>query len=209
MGSAILPVQSRMSSEERRQHLIRTAIQVFSKKGLRGTTTRELAEAAGVCEALLYRHFKSKDEFYDAIIDYKSREARAESVVAWDQAARQRDDRAVLVALGWDILRQYEKDPAYIRLLLYSALEKHELSDKFFHRQVRPYYEFLIQYFRDRIEEGAFRKVDPAAAAMSWYGMVHHFGLVRNLLGRDFVRRGIQRTLEEFALIFLKGITAS
>jgi len=42
---------------------------VFSKKGFKGTTTRELAAAAGISEALLYRHFSSKDVLYEEALD--------------------------------------------------------------------------------------------------------------------------------------------
>ena len=42
---------------------------VFAAKGFDGTTTRELARAAGVSEALLYKHFPSKESLYAAMLD--------------------------------------------------------------------------------------------------------------------------------------------
>ena len=42
---------------------------VFAEKGFDGTTTRELAKAAGVSEALLYKHFPSKESLYAAMRD--------------------------------------------------------------------------------------------------------------------------------------------
>ena len=207
MTSKAVTSRERMPAEERRRHLIRAAIRLFSQKGLRGTTTRELADAAGVSEALLYQHFETKDEFYDSIIDEKMQEARAEAGEEWRKAAQRKDDRAVLLAVGKDILQQYEKDPAYIRLLIYSALEKHPLSGKFFERQVRPYYDFLNQYFRSRMEEGGLRKFHPLVAARAWLGMVNHMGLVRTLLGDPILRLNTSRILDEFTDIFLKGIS--
>jgi len=56
-----------MSSEDRRTAIIRTARRVFVEKGFDRTTTRELAEAAGVSEALLFKHFPSKEALYSAI----------------------------------------------------------------------------------------------------------------------------------------------
>ena len=43
------------------------ARRVFVEKGFYRTTTRELAEAAGVSEALLFKHFPSKEALYSAI----------------------------------------------------------------------------------------------------------------------------------------------
>lgn len=57
----------RLSSEERRKAIIRTALRVFSERGFHGTTTKELAKAAGVSEALIFRHFPSKDKLYEAM----------------------------------------------------------------------------------------------------------------------------------------------
>lgn len=69
----------RMRREDRRDELLRHAIDVFGRLGFRNATTSELARAAGVSEALLYQHFPSKqsllvacierigDEFYSAL----------------------------------------------------------------------------------------------------------------------------------------------
>ena len=54
----------RLSSEERRDSIVKAVIPLFAKKGFNGTTTRELAAAAGVSEALMYKHFPSKKDLY-------------------------------------------------------------------------------------------------------------------------------------------------
>src|SRR5919106_3391967 len=60
---------SRLSSEERRRAIVDAVRGVFAEKGFDGTTTRELAKAAGVSEALLYKHFPSKESLYAAMLD--------------------------------------------------------------------------------------------------------------------------------------------
>src|SRR6266850_487423 len=59
----------RLSAEERRQAIADAVRGVFADKGFDGTTTRELAKAAGVSEALLYKHFPSKESLYAAMLD--------------------------------------------------------------------------------------------------------------------------------------------
>lgn len=59
-----------MSGEDRRRQLIEIAIDLFSKKGFGGTTTREIALAAGVTEAIIFRHFATKQDLYAAILDH-------------------------------------------------------------------------------------------------------------------------------------------
>jgi AcrR family transcriptional regulator len=57
----------KLSSEERRASIIHAVRHLFANKGFNGTTTRELAEAAGISEALLYRHFPTKEDLFTAI----------------------------------------------------------------------------------------------------------------------------------------------
>src|SRR5438067_1640194 len=57
----------KLTGEERRAAIIQAVRHLFADKGFNGTTTRELAEAAGVSEALLYRHFPTKEALFEAI----------------------------------------------------------------------------------------------------------------------------------------------
>src|SRR5262249_16386521 len=58
----------RLRGEERRESILRAARRVFAEHGFSGTTTRALAEAAGVSEALLFQHFASKEALYAAML---------------------------------------------------------------------------------------------------------------------------------------------
>src|SRR3984893_16114283 len=57
----------KMSSEQRRAAIVKAVSLVFAEKGFDGTTTRELADAAGVSEALLFKHFPNKEALFTAI----------------------------------------------------------------------------------------------------------------------------------------------
>src|SRR3954451_14860764 len=57
----------KLSNEERRAAIIKAVRRVFAEKGFDGTTTRELAEAAGVSEGLLFKHFPTKEALYSAM----------------------------------------------------------------------------------------------------------------------------------------------
>src|SRR5258708_12632961 len=58
----------RLDSDERRKAIVAAAVPLFARKGFTGTTTKELAEAAGISEALLFRHFPSKKNLYGEIL---------------------------------------------------------------------------------------------------------------------------------------------
>ena len=58
----------RLDSDERRKAIVAAAVPLFARKGFAGITTRELAEAAGISEALLFRHFPTKQLLYREIL---------------------------------------------------------------------------------------------------------------------------------------------
>lgn len=60
----------KLSAEERRDAILQAAVPLFARRGFADVTTREIARAAGVSEALLYRHFPSKLDIYQAIQDH-------------------------------------------------------------------------------------------------------------------------------------------
>jgi AcrR family transcriptional regulator len=59
--------RAKLSAEERRAAIIQAVRRVFADKGFHGTTTRELADAAGVSEALLFKHFPNKEALFSAM----------------------------------------------------------------------------------------------------------------------------------------------
>src|SRR5215212_1626703 len=127
-----------MAGEERRLQILLVAISLFAQKGFRGTTTKEIAQAAGVSEAMVFRHFATKEELYAAILDDKA--GAGEMALMCEKVAgsvTRGDDRAVFESLAAAMLQHHEHDPDFLRLLLYSALEGHELFEMFWNRNVR------------------------------------------------------------------------
>ncbi len=56
--------QKRMTKEDRAKQILDAAMTVFVEKGFNGTTTLEIAEAAGISEVTLFRHFSTKQEIF-------------------------------------------------------------------------------------------------------------------------------------------------
>ena len=204
------PAPLRMAGEERRLQILTIAEQLFSERGFRGTTTKEIALAAGVSEAMVFRHFATKEELYAAILDHKafSSGGKFEPEVITAEAIARKDDRGVFEELALKALEFHEKDPEFQRLLIHSALEKHELSQMFFDQFVKQVYEFLGRYIRQRQKEGALIEMNPAVVVRAFIGMVMNHSLVNNLWDpqRRLLNISNQKAAQHFTDILLNGI---
>lgn len=199
-----------MAGEERRLQILRVAVRLFSQQGFRGTTTKKIAQAAGVSEAMVFRHFATKEELYAAILDHKACAGGIEDMCALvSDAVTRKDDRVVFETLALAALQHHENDKEFHRLVLHAALEEHELAQMFWERTVLQFYEFLGGYVRERQRDGAFREIEPRVVVRAFIGMLIHHSLNNNLWDpkRRLLNITNERAAREFTDILLQGIT--
>ena len=195
--------QVRLPARDRRLQIMEAAKELFARQGFEGTTTRQIAESARVNEAIIFRHFPSKEDLYWAIIDRES------ELAGWQPALERQlssgaSDREILAGIAEDILARRAQDGSLSRLLLFSALENQRRSQRFFQTHVVAYYELIAEYIRGRIEEGAFRAVNPLLAARGFVGMIVYHSLIQEIYGakryQDFDVKEVSETLTDIWL---------
>jgi TetR/AcrR family transcriptional regulator len=196
----------RETTKVRRQDILSAAEKLFSQKGFKGTTTKELAEKAGVHEAVLFRHFTNKRELYRETVELKLARNRPAALEQMGKSAKSRDDRSFFEALALGLLTRFEEDPSIPRLILYSALEEHEPRDVTAERQLRVE-KPTLDYITARIREGAFRKVDPQHAVLAFGAMLFGYIVRQQIVGmathKVYDRKKIATS---FVTIFLEGM---
>lgn len=196
----------RMNAEDRRSAIISAAIRLFAENGFRGATTRQIASAVGVTEPVLYEHFATKSDLYRAIIDAKSQQGIEYLRETLTPYMERRDDRGFFRNLGLLIVEFYDKDPDYVRLLMFSALEGHELADVYYQRQLEIYLEFVLSYTRQRMKAGVFRRINPEVLARSFAGMVSSYAQARVLFPNCVMDMDPKTAIDKMTRIFLHGI---
>jgi AcrR family transcriptional regulator len=186
---SVAPV--RLPAAERRRHLIETAIRVFSDGSYRGTTTAEIARAAGVSEPILYRHFASKRELYLAALDHVWDTARERWTEVLDGAP---DIAAGFAEMGRGHFSVHDCKFQLAELwvqALGEAAEDPELR-KHLRKHMREVHDFIAAAVRRGQAEGSLHPDrDPEAEAWVFlaggvFGMV---GRRVGLLGDDEVNR--------------------
>lgn len=87
--------------EDTRQRILAATRDLFARKGRRGTTTREVAERAGVNEATLFRHFGNKDALLMACVQHHTRPGELQDIVS-NLSGDLREDLMTIATLLFD-----------------------------------------------------------------------------------------------------------
>ena len=171
-----------MPAEDRRRQLIEAAIELFSRKGFAGTTTKEIAAAAGVTEAIVFRHFANKQELYSAILN---RIQNGEEVGDWLVLAQRymdaKDDAGLIRSIMEKIVASIAREPRFERLMILASMEGHELAEIHMRQFALPIGERLVEYFAQRQQEGAMAAGSPHSMLLLIAGSAQFFALHRHI----------------------------
>jgi TetR/AcrR family transcriptional regulator len=201
-------LRKRLKAEERRSQLLCIAKRLFSESGFENTTTRAIAAAAGITEAIIFRHFASKEELYANILD---RQADEIGIKAWGAELRYlakcEDDEALVISVVKNILHADYQDSEFQKLMLQAALSRHPLS-RITAQRLSPLHRFLCAYIKKRQKQGAFQTCDPRLAAYAIVSMPAYYGIAKILFGVDEIRIPEDQMALSMARLILEGLRA-
>jgi TetR/AcrR family transcriptional regulator len=198
----------RMHADERRTQLLITAFEVFSRKGYEGATTREIAVAAGVNEAVIFKHFPSKLALYRAVLDYVHQSSGFDQWVAeLRELMARNDDQGIFRALAAKILEKHRNQGGCQRLWMFAALEGHEPGLAYARELTESAVHMLTEYIARRQQEGAFRDYNPRAILGLVAGAAAHYGMMTSMFGYP-PEISDERVAELFARIMITGVKA-
>jgi AcrR family transcriptional regulator len=158
-------VESQPSRRDRAQwqrtHLIDTALQVFAEKGLDGATVKDLSEAAGVSEGLMYHYFRSKEDLLRAILEQRFFLPELQEILSPDQ---DRPTCDVLVEVVQRFAMVMYQHRLYVRLLIREAPTNPHVAARLAQAQ-REGMGMVAQYLEARIRVGELRPHDAESVA--------------------------------------------
>lgn len=200
-------IMERLTAEQRKRRIVESATALFSQHGFKGTKTREIAAMAKVSEALLFKHFPTKESLYEAILEAKIQEKGFKFLTCLPIAE---DPEKFLNNFALGVASNYKKDPSFLRLILFSSLEEHKLSDLYFGQRTRPFLDFLKAYLEEMMKIGKVRKMNVSATAISFLNMI--FGCIQAFFLfkiPEVTERPLKKVLKQHVDIFMKGISTS
>lgn len=170
-------------AHSKKADIVRAALQMFAEKGFRGATIRDIAEAAGVTEGALYRHFASKEELAQALFAECARLFYEHLHAAVAAHTSPRQQLCALARAFWEFA---ETQPAAYEFVM---ARHHESLGELPPEQPWPK-DVFVAVLEAGIAQGAFRPLPSHLGAAMMIGM-----LVRTIF---FWQRGlIEMTAEE------------
>jgi TetR/AcrR family transcriptional regulator len=199
-----------MSASDRRSQLIEVALDVFSRQGFRGATTKEIAAQAGVAEGLIFRHFLSKEGLYTAVLDSRLNSPEQEKWVAEIKGHMDRDDdEGVFRSLIRRMIERYTRDPRFQRVVLFAALEGHELGLARLGEDDVPQVLSILKYIARRQKAAFFLQCEPSRVLLAVDGMAYLYGTVTQIFRFPIPQAPDDETAEAFTRIAMHGICRS
>lgn len=203
----------RMTSEERKAVIIGAAKALFAGKGFNGTSVRDIAGEAGVSEALLYRHFPSKEAMYREILTYTGRLSQVAMKGLRDLEPGAQTLAVLVYALFRIILFEApamgSEQKLHERLLFYSLLEDEGYAKTVFKGMFDSFHALIEDSVEAAIKSGDLVHLAIRKENRFWF--VHHLAMALNLCHLSvkpaFPYTGTKDDLAEEAMLFaLRGI---
>ncbi|MGV9245182.1 TetR/AcrR family transcriptional regulator [Streptomyces sp. NPDC003710] len=132
------------TAEERRETVLRTAIGAFAARGHFGTTTAEVAKAAGISQAYVYRLFPNKELLFVAVVEHCFVQVRA-SLERAAADARGSSPEVVLTAMGDAYAKLISNNDL---MLIQLHAQAAAVSEPAVREAVRQGYARLVEYVR-------------------------------------------------------------
>lgn len=194
------PSQSEDSSRDR---IKKAAIKLFAEHGFDGTTTRDLAQAAGVAEGTLFRHFANKKAilievatqgWIDILTDLLTELSEMGSYKAVAQVMRRR---------MWD----FKKNADLMRVCFMEAQFHPDLRDRIQLEVIDKMTHVAEGFFQSAMDKGIYRPMNPKLVAQVFLGMFVVAGFSHNtLIEPDASPQAMKEMAEGLAEIFLNGV---
>ncbi|MEA5516626.1 TetR/AcrR family transcriptional regulator [Nodularia sp. UHCC 0506] len=193
------------SEAQTRTRILQAAQKLFASKGFDGTTTRDLAQAAGVAEGTLFRYFSNKKSilvevatsgWVDILTDLLTELSEMGSYKAIAQVMRRR---------MWNLHKNVD-----LMKVCFMEVQFHpDLRDRIQEEVIGKMTDVAEAFFQSAMDKGIYRQTDAKLVAKVFLGMFAIAGFSNNtLMAPDASPQEMQQMAEGLADIFLNGVLA-
>ena len=184
--------------------LVEAAVQLFSRQGFKGTSTRDIANLAGVNEATLFRYFAKKTDLFWAAAESRLNRLKFGRELQ-NGLAKDLDPDVIVPMLAAFMVENMSEHPELMRLLYVARFELSG-ADRMFREHLGPIFDAVNAYFGRCAAKGLIRDLDPAIATLGLAGAVSaHLNLHELFTGQN-APWDTQNAAPIYAQLWLSGL---
>jgi AcrR family transcriptional regulator len=188
--------------KDRRQDILEAGLKLFSEKGYNGSTTAEIARAAGVAEGTIFRHFTTKKELLIAVLEPKV----LEGLIQLDREHREDTPTEFFGCFLRNRLSLIKENDSLIRLMFAEAQYHIEVRGALFKGILGQGISIVRPWFEKGVDRGDFRDLPFLPTMRSFMGMVMFYGLFGNTLLGLSAEETIEEAANHILDLFLHGL---
>ncbi|MDA8214754.1 MAG: TetR/AcrR family transcriptional regulator [Nitrospiraceae bacterium] len=186
-----------------RNKILETALKLFSQKGYLGATTKEIAKEAGIAEVTLFRHFPSKENLFEEVINTHSFLPALKELMP-EIATMSYEKALTVIAKRFLETLSSRKDLIQI---MHSEMQRYpEKIHKIYHAFIDEIFKILASYFAEMQKKKILKGFDTEFGARAFLGMFFsYFNVHEMMMHKKYRHLDKDTTIKEFVKIFVRG----
>ncbi|MBD2345909.1 TetR/AcrR family transcriptional regulator [Anabaena subtropica] len=193
------------SEAQTRTRILQAALKLFASQGFDGTTTRDLAQAAGVAEGTLFRHFQNKKAILVEVATSGWVEILTDLLTELSEMGSYKAVAQVMRRRMWNL----QKNADLMRVCFMEVQFHPDLRDRIQEEVIGKMTDVAEAFFQTAMDKGIYRQADANLVAKVFLGMFAIAGFSNNtLMQPDASPQQMQQMAEGLADIFLNGVLA-
>ncbi|MCL4537010.1 MAG: TetR/AcrR family transcriptional regulator [Nitrospirae bacterium] len=183
--------------------ILETALKLFSQKGYLGATTKEIAKEAGIAEVTLFRHFPSKENLFEEVINTHSFLPALKELMP-EIATMSYEKALTVIAKRFLETLSSRKDLIQI---MHSEMQRYpEKIHKIYHAFIDEIFKILASYFAEMQKKKILKGFDTEFGARAFLGMFFsYFNVHEMMMHKKYRHLDKDTTIKEFVKIFVRG----
>ncbi|NHC35813.1 TetR/AcrR family transcriptional regulator [Scytonema millei] len=190
-------------ADSSRDRILQAAQRLFARQGFDGTTTRDLAQAAGVAEGTLFRHFSNKKAILVEVATQGWVEILTDLLTELSEMGSYKAVAQVMQRRMWN----FQKNADLMRVCFMEAQFHPDLRDRVQSEVIAKMTDVAEAFFQTAMERGIYRPMNPRLVAQVFLGMFAISGFSHNtLMEPNASPQQMKEMAEGLADIFLNGV---
>jgi AcrR family transcriptional regulator len=192
-----------LTEEDTRTRILQASLRLFARQGYDGTTTKDLAAAAGVAEGTLFRHFTNKK----AILVELATSGWIEILTDLLTELSEMDGYKAVDRVMWNRMRRLHENGDLMRVCFIEAQFHAELQERIQSEVIEKMTDVAEAFFQTAMDRGIYRRINPKIVAQVFLGMFAIAGFSnRTIFNPEDSPTVLKEMAEGIADIFLNGV---